>query len=149
MNLLNFVDSFPDESSCKTEFKAYRDKEGVICVKCKCKEHYWLAGKDMYQCKQCRTRQGLRSHTVLHGSHLPFRYWFIAIHLLTCTKKSFSAVELQRQLGHKRYEPIWLMLHKLRDVMGQRDDLYELTEVVELNEGFFTTEAELRIYTEL
>ncbi len=34
------------------------------------------------------------------------------------------------------------MLHKLRDVMGQRDDLYELTEVVELDEGFFTTEAE-------
>jgi len=45
-------------------------------------------------------------HTVMHDSQLPFRYWLIATHLLTSTKKSFSAAELQRQLGHKRYEPI-------------------------------------------
>ncbi len=140
MNLLNFVEQFPDESSSKSAFKEYRDKVGVVCPQCGCQEHYWLQGKDAYQCKNCKTRQGLRSHTVMHGSHLPFRYWLIAIHLLTSTKKSFSAVELQRQLGHKRYEPIWLMMHKLRDVMGQRDALYELTDVVELDEGFFTTE---------
>ena len=40
------------------------------------------------------------SNTVMHGSQLPFHYWFVAIHLLTSTKKSFSASELQRQLGH-------------------------------------------------
>lgn len=142
MNLLNFVEKFPDEASCKEAFKSYRDKEGVICPKCQGKEHYWLKGKDMYQCKQCRTRQGLRSHTVLHGSHLPFSYWVIAIHLLTSTKKSFSAAELQRQLGHKRYEPIWTMLHKLRQIMGKRDEEYALSGVIELDEGFFSTEVE-------
>ena len=76
----------------------------------------------------------------MHGSKLPFRYWFIAIHLLTSTKKSFSAKELQRQLGHKRYEPIWNMLHKLRQTMGKRDELYTLSGVIELDEGFFSTE---------
>jgi transposase-like protein len=59
---------------------------------------------------------------------------------LTSTKKSFSAAELQRQLGHKRYEPIWHLLHKLRAVMGQRDAQYSLSGVLELDEGFFTTE---------
>ena len=78
----------------------------------------------------------------MHGSQLPFRYWFIAIHLLTSTKKSFSAAELQRQLGHKRYEPIWNMLHKLRNIMGKRDELYTLSDVVELDEGFFSTETD-------
>lgn len=34
-----------------------------------------------------------------------------------------AIVELRRQSGHKRYEPVWLMMHKLRDVMGQRDAL--------------------------
>jgi hypothetical protein len=38
----------------------------------------------------------LRANTVMHGSKLAFRYWFIAIHLLTSTRKSFSASELQR-----------------------------------------------------
>jgi hypothetical protein len=28
---------------------------------------------------------------------------------MTLSKKSFSALEMQRMLGHKRYEPIWLM----------------------------------------
>jgi hypothetical protein len=65
---------------------------------------------------------------------LPFRYWFIAFHLLTSTKKSFSAKELQRQLGHKYYEPIWTLLHKLRDAE------YRLEGVIEFDEGFFSTE---------
>ena len=140
MNLLNFIESFPDEASCKSKFKEYRDKQGVICPKCGSLEHYWKKGKECYECKSCRTRQSLKSHTVMHASNLPFRYWFIAIHLLTSTKKSFSAVEIQRQLGHKRYEPIWLMVHKLRSIMGKRDELYELAGIIELDEGFFSTE---------
>jgi hypothetical protein len=76
----------------------------------------------------------------MHGSQLPFRYWFIAIHLLTSTKKSFSTSELQRQLGHSTYNPIWAMLHKLRQAMGRRDSCYQLSEVIELDEGFFSTE---------
>ena len=31
------------------------------------------------------------------------------------------------------------MLHKLRDVMGRRDLEYQLTDVIELDEGFFST----------
>ena len=76
----------------------------------------------------------------MHGSKLPFMYWFVAMHLLTATKKSISASELQRQLGHKRYQPVWELLHKLRSVMGKRDDKYTLKGCIELDEGFFSTE---------
>lgn len=38
MNLLNFVEQFPDESSCKAVFKEYRDKVGVVCPKYGSKE---------------------------------------------------------------------------------------------------------------
>lgn len=61
------------------------------------------------------------------------------MHFITSTKKSFSAKEIQRQLGHKRYEPIWAMVHKLRSAMGLRDDEYQLKEEIELDEGFFET----------
>ena len=70
-------------------------------------------------------------------SKLPYRYWFAAMHFLTVNKKSFSAKSIQEELGHKRYEPIWAMLHKLRVVMGVRDAKYQLTEWIELDEGFF------------
>jgi hypothetical protein len=78
----------------------------------------------------------------MHRSQLPFRYWFIAIHLLASTKKSFSAMELQRQLVHKFYEPIWALLHKLSSAMGKRDAQYELSDIIELDEGFFSTKIE-------
>ena len=78
---------------------------GITCRHCNCKEHYWLQNKQAYECKRCHARQTLRSGTVMQHSNLPYRYWFVAMHLLTATKGSFYA-ELQRQLGHKRYQPI-------------------------------------------
>jgi len=140
MNLLNFSVQFPDEASCKAKWKEYRDRQGVVCPKCGNTEHYWKSDKENYECKRCKFRQSLRSNTVMHGSQLPFRYWFIAIHLLTSTKKTFSALELKRQLGHSTYNPIWAMLHKLRLAMGKRDAEYDLKDIIELDEGFFSTE---------
>lgn len=139
MNLIDFMEHYPDEQSCRAAFRSYRDREGVICRKCGCTDHYWKQDKQLYQCKECGSRTTLRSGTVMHASKLSFRYWFIAMHLLTGTRKSFSAKEVQRQLGHKRYQPIWEMLHKLRAVMGLRDDRHVLEHQVELDEGFFST----------
>lgn len=140
MNLLDFIAYYPDENSCKQKLKSIRDKEGVVCSCCGGKDHYWKKDKWQYECKACKKRTTLKSGTVMHGSQLPLRYWFVAIHLLTATKKSFSAAELQRQLGHKYYEPIWAMLHKLRLAMGKRDEQYILSGQIELDEGFFSTE---------
>jgi hypothetical protein len=89
MNLLNFSTTFPDESSCKAQWKAMRDKQGV-CPHCGSREHYWKSDKACYECKQCKYFQGLRANTIMHGPRLPFRYRFVAFHLLTSTKKVFQ-----------------------------------------------------------
>lgn len=140
MKIFEFNKYFPDEAACRRKFKEMRDKEGVTCQHCGLHDVVWLESKQQYQCKHCRHRTTLRSGTVMHGSKLPFRYWFIAMHLLTATKKSISAAELQRQLGHNRYQPVWELIHKLRSVMGKRDDKYTLKGCIELDEGFFSTE---------
>lgn len=144
MRLLEYYKEYPDELTCRLKFKAIRDKQGVVCRKCQCTSHYWKADKWQYECKKCRCRTTLRSGTVMQASKLPFQYWFVAMHLLTATKKSFSAKEMQRQLNHKRYEPIWAMMHKIRSVMGLRDDGYQLSEEVELDDGFFETVSKIR-----
>lgn len=94
---------------------------------------------EQFQCKECRTRTTLRSGTVMESSNLPFRDWFIAMHLMTATKKGISAKEMQRQLGFKRYEPVWFMMQKIRVAMGARDERYELSGFTEMDEGYFTT----------
>lgn len=137
MKIQDFFKKYPDEASCKAHFKSERDKQGVVCKRCQGQEHYWLSTRDQYQCKVCKFRTTLRSGTLLHQSQLPYYYWYFGMMMLTSTKKSFSALEIQRQLGHLYYEPIWYMLHKIRHSMGKRDDNYLLGNEVELDEGFF------------
>jgi transposase-like protein len=57
---------------------------------------------------------------------------------MSVTKKGFSAKEIQKQLGLKRYEPVWQMTHKLRRAMGNRDSRYTLEGMIEMDEGYFT-----------
>lgn len=144
MKLIDFTSTYPDEASCKAKFKELRKEQGIVCKRCGCRDHYWKSDRDCFECKECGSRMSLKSGTVMHKSKLPYRYWFIAIHLLTSTKKSFSSLEMQHQLQHKRYQPIWHMMHKLRDAMGKRDEIYKLSGEIELDEGFFSTDRETK-----
>ena len=139
MKLIEFIQHYPDEQSCRDAFRDYRLKVGVECRKCQNMKHYWQQSIEQFQCSECRARTTLRSGTVMEDSNLPFQMWFIVIHLMSSTKKSFSAKEMQRQLGHKRYEPIWYMMQKIRTAMGSRDKAYSLSGLTEVDEGFFTT----------
>jgi len=139
MKILEFFKRFPDEESCKQEFIQFRLNEGVKSKKCASLDHYWKNKREQWKCKNCGFRTTIKSGTVMENSKLPFQYWFITMHLLSCTKKSFSAKEIQRELGHNRYQPIWEMAHKIRSVMGLRDDIYTLGNEIELDDGFFET----------
>lgn len=145
MRLVEFINKFPDEGACRKHWKELREKEGLTCPKCGChgKERFrWKGYREQWECKECGHRIGLRAGTVMQSSKLPFRNWFIAMHLLTATKKSISSKELQRQLDRNRYQPVWEMVNKIHDVMGKRDNNYKLTEQIELDDGFFTTDRE-------
>ena len=140
MNIFSFGVHFTDEKSCRMHFKEQRDSQGVVCNRCQGTDHYWLQNKWSYECKSCRSRQSLRSGTIMESSKLSFMIWYKAIFLLSTTKKGFSSKEIQRQLRLKRYEPVWAMVHKLRRAMGQRDDRYTLEGMIEMDEGYFTIE---------
>ena len=139
MNFIEFAKKYQTEESCKLLVKNYREKAGVVCRKCGSHEHYWNTGVESFDCKKCGTRTTLRSGTVMESSKLPYQYWIYGIYFLTMTKKGVSALELQRQLGHKRYEPIWAMVHKIRAVMGHRDKKYMLDGMIELDDAFYKT----------
>ena len=80
--------------SCIAYLKEQREQSGVICKRYGCRKHRRDANKWPFECKH-------------YHSKLPFRYWIAAMFLLMSTKKSFSTEEIYRQLGHKRYQPIW------------------------------------------
>src|ERR1039458_8334318 len=100
-----------------------------------------MSGKNAYQSYNLfgsgLSRLGLKQGTVMENSNLKYRIWLWSLFLMSLTKKGFSAMEMQRLVGHSRYEPIWLLMHKIRIIMGHRDDKYTLDDFVEMDEGFF------------
>ena len=140
MTIQEFITRFSDEDSCKEYFRDRRLSEGVTCKNCGSTDHYWLQGKWQFQCSQCRFRTTLKSGTVMENSRLSFQKWFLIMLFMTATKKGISASELQRQTGHKYYDAIWSIMHRIRERMGKRDALYTLSDMIEFDEGYFEHE---------
>jgi transposase-like protein len=59
----------------------------------------------------------LTSGTILHNTKTPLNAWFWAAYLAVTDKRGLSALLFQRQLGLRRYETAWMVLHKLRRAM--------------------------------
>ena len=142
MLLSQFEYRFPTEDSCIDYFKDVRSKALGACPKCGHTEYYWLRGKQAFECKFCRHRTPLTKGTVMEHSKLPMRTWFYTMHLMTSIKQVLSAKEVQHQLHMPEYPPVWLMMMKLRNIMGKRESIYKLSGTVELDEAFFPTRME-------
>ena len=143
MNLLTNCTILYNEESYKIKFKEYRDNSGLFCNKCNSKEHYWKSDKWQYECKKCSTRKTLRSGTILHGSKLPYRFWFIAINLLYSKNKIYTIKEIQKELRHNRYQSIYEMTQKIKKATANLGNIY--TDSGEINFEkilFYSTQAE-------
>ena len=137
MNLFEFYTKFKTESDCEQYLKMKRMEEGIVCSNCHNGKHYWLEPTQQFKCANCGKKINLKAGTMMESSHIPLLTWFMVIHLMTSTKKPFSALEMQNQTRSKYYEPIWYMMQKIRITMGKRDDRYKLQGHIEIDDAFF------------
>lgn len=68
----------------------------------------------------------LTAGTILHNTKTPLTTWFWAAYLAVTDTRGLSALLFQRQLGLRRYETAWMLLHKLRRAMvnANREPLF-------------------------
>ncbi|MEX3612158.1 MAG: hypothetical protein VB124_04205 [Burkholderia sp.] len=66
--------------------------------------------------------------------------WFLAIYLVTQSKKAISGPELKRQLGVS-YKTVWLVKHKLLETMWLREERRRLDERVEVDDRIWAGNA--------
>ena len=137
MTIAEFFTQYGTEESCKAFFKQRKEQAGITCVHCGSSAHYWIEKESRWKCKGCCKSMSLKTGTVMEHSNLGYKIWLWGLYLISVTKKGFSALEIQRLVGHKRYEPIWLMMQKIRVSMGHKDDCYTLDGYMEMDEGFF------------
>lgn len=76
-----------------------------------------MTQQQRWKCVACRYQVSLTAGTILHNTKTPLTHWFWAAYLMTTDTRGISALGLQRQLGLRRYETAWMMLHKLRRAM--------------------------------
>jgi len=117
--LLEFQHLFPDEASCARHLERIRWPEGFECPSCSQVGDPWRlqARPRVLECRQCGYQVSLTAGTVMHRTRQPLPIWFWAAYLVTTQTPGMSALEFQRQLGIKRYETAFLILHKLRTAM--------------------------------
>lgn len=137
--LRDFFLRFPDEKSCLEHFISERLSNGLHCKNCGGSDYLWITQQQVFKCRKCTSKISYKSGTVMHKSKLPLLDWYTAMFLMTATKKSFSSHEMRRQLGRKRYEPVFRMMHKIRSVMGQHEEILLLSDEIELDDAFFET----------
>src|SRR5271170_4411553 len=115
--LWQFQTEFSSEESCQKYLAACRWPDGFLCPRCGHRGAYSLGKQRRWQCIACRHQVSLTAGTILHNSRIPLIMWFWTAYLMTTDKRGISALLLQRQLGLKRYETAWMMLHKFRRAM--------------------------------
>src|SRR6266446_3879125 len=115
--LREFQSRFANDEACQQYLAACRWPDGFVCPRCGGRRAYELVKRRRWQCAACRHQVSLTSGTILHNTKTPLTLWFWAAYLMTTDKRGVSALLLQRQLGLRRYETAWMMLHKLRRAM--------------------------------
>lgn len=94
-----------------------------------------LPARRLWRCSGCGYEASVTAGTVLHGTRMRLHVWFWSAYLFATHGPGVSAVQLQRQVGIRRHETAWTMLHKLRRAMV--NPLREpLDGEVEVDEGF-------------
>lgn len=131
--LREFQSMFATEEACQKYLAQCRWPDGFICPRCRNRSSYQIVKPQRWQCTNCRYQVSLTAGTILHNTKTPLTVWFWAAYLMTTDKRGISALLLQRQLGLRRYETAWMMLHKLRQAMVNltREPLHGEVEVDE------------------
>jgi hypothetical protein len=110
---------FPDDTACAEYLERLRWPDGFVCLKCDADDepYRFVTRPTQLRCRSCRADTRLTAGTIMQDSKLPLLRWFWGAYLVTSETPGMSALQFRRQLGVKRYEPAFMMLHKLRAAM--------------------------------
>ena len=134
MNLIKLMENFGSDEKCRQRLTELRWPEGVCCPRCESKSISNVVERKQYDCNACRYQFSVTSGTIFHDSHLPLVKWFMAIYLMTESKKGISALQIKRTLGIA-YQTAWHLCHRIRAAM--RDINSELLRgIVEVDETY-------------
>jgi len=135
VNLINLIERYSDEGKCRKYLEALKWQEGVKCPRCGSKKISHIEKRHQYDCDKCRYQFTVTAGTIFHDSHLPLWKWFLAVYLMTESKKGISANQLSRSLKVS-YKTAWYLCHRIRKAIEEATHKPKLTGIVEADETY-------------
>ena len=121
--LMELLERYPDEESCERRLLEERHPGGFVCPACgnrTCSKVHGHAHKR--QRTRCSRQFSVTAGTMMEGTHLELRKWFVAIWLMSSQKAGISACSLQRQIGCS-YKTAGRVLARIRCAMARSECL--------------------------
>jgi transposase-like protein len=134
---LSFQDEFRTEEDCLQWLFRTRWPNGFICPKCGAEKYWAISTRGLLKCACCRHQVSLTAGTIFHKTRTPLLKWFMLIFRMATSKTGVSINEMKRELEIGDYKTVWVMAHKVRKAMADRDARYQLAGLVEVDESFF------------
>lgn len=136
INLLEFQKRFPDDATCVDHLWRLRWPNGFKCPRCGNRANSFIKSRRLYQCKACRYQASVTAGTVFHKTRTPIHKWFWMIFMMTRQKSGVAMLRMQALLGIGSYKTVWMMGHKIRKGMEDRDSHYWLGGLIEMDGTF-------------
>lgn len=136
-SLLGFQKTFATEEACFEHLRAMRWPDGFICPRCRHDKAWYIRTRRIMDCKRCRVKTSVTAGTIFHKTRTSLLKWYWLIYRMATDKVGTSVAEMQRLLDIEDYKTAWLMAHKVRKAMADRDARYTLAGLVELDDSFF------------
>lgn len=135
MTLMEWQERYSDERTCIEALIQMRWPDGFECPRCQAKRSWFIEGYHLFECADCHEQISVTSGTLFHASKLPLTKWFVAIYFTAINKGGISAERLSKYID-VTWKTARLMLAKIRKAMGEQDQKYLLSGLIELDEAF-------------
>lgn len=121
---------------CVQFVASLRWENGPVCPRCDGTEHYYLASRRVWKCKDktCHKQFSVKVGTIFEDSPIKLDKWLCAIWLIANSKNGISSYELGRAIGITQ-KSAWFVLHRIRLAM-QTGSFDKMAGQVEVDETF-------------
>jgi len=114
---------FTNEDKAREALEAVRWPDGRVCPHCGSVEGIAKVEgtkrshrPGLFYCNACKGQFTVTVGTVFEKSKIPLSKWWMAVYLLSSSKKGMSSHQLHRALG-VTYKTAWFMTHRIREAM--------------------------------
>jgi hypothetical protein len=116
-DLPSFQARFGTDEQCRDYLFKARWPDGFRCTGCGHGDAWRHKKRLIDECVACGKQHSLLAGTIFEQTKTGLARWFLAIYLVTSSKRGISAMELKRQMGFGSYGTTWAWLHKIRRAM--------------------------------